>query len=83
MRVRVKLFGPAAAAVDADEAVVDAAGDDGVTCAEVVALLGAEHPALEPHLRSGRLAVNHAFAAPGNPIREGDEVALISMVSGG
>ena len=40
-------------------------------------------PALAPYRRSLRLAVNGAYAAAGDPVRGGDEVAIIPPVAGG
>lgn len=82
MRIRVLLFGPEAAAVGRPAVEVSLEGDrtDGRTLLEHLA---AEHPALAPHLRSARLAVNHEFAEPTRPIHATDEVALIGLVSGG
>lgn len=81
MIVRVLLFGPYAAAIGSGE--VSVAAPDAPTGAEVLACLSREHVALGPLLGSARLAVNHVFAPPGTIIREGDEVAVIGMVSGG
>jgi molybdopterin synthase sulfur carrier subunit len=33
--------------------------------------------------RAVRVAVNHAMAGPGDPVREGDEVAIFPPVTGG
>jgi len=43
----------------------------------------ARWPTLEPHQRSVRIAVNGAYAAANDPVRRGDEVALIPPVAGG
>lgn len=51
--------------------------------AELWALLLARFPALEPYKRSIRLAVNGTYAADGDRVSPGDEVALIPPVAGG
>ena len=81
MQVEVLLFGPQAAIVGAERAVVDVVDD--ATAADVLRELAHRAPGLEESLRTSRLAVNHEFAAADQPIATGDEVALIGMVSGG
>ena len=56
---------------------------DHATCGQVLVAMGASEPKLGPFVASGRLAVNHAFAPAEHVVRDGDEVALIAMVSGG
>lgn len=53
------------------------------TAAELLAEVCRRYPALEPYRRSIRVAVNGAYAAPGDPVTYGDEVALIPPVAGG
>jgi len=79
--LEVLLFGGAAAAANSDRAVVRVL--DPCTCAGVLAALRESAPALGPYVDAGRLAVNHAFAPPDRVIGPTDEVALISLVSGG
>lgn len=81
MRVRVLLFGPESGALGRDQVEVELGRDH--SCRAALARLGESFPALIPHLRSARLAVNSEFAAPEREIVEGDEVALIGLVSGG
>ncbi len=56
---------------------------DPPTGAALLDRLEAEHPALAPYRPVVRLAVNRAYAAPEAPLRPGDEVALVTPVSGG
>lgn len=79
--VKVLLFGPAAAAAGRDRVEVRVRASP--TCADVTAALAAAEPRLAAIAAAGRLAVNHEFAAAGRVIEAGDEVALISLVSGG
>lgn len=81
MNVRVLLFGPAAAAVGCGEVVVQARA--GATCGEVLEAVAAAEPRIAEVARGGRLAVNHKFAEARQVVKDGDEVALIVMVSGG
>ena len=84
MEIGVLLFGPAAAAAGTHRLVVHA--PSGATCASILKSLAAAEPRLQPIVEpegAARLAVNHAFAPPQQVIQDGDEVALIAMVSGG
>lgn len=81
MEVRVRLFGPAAELAGAGAVTVQV--DPGCDEAALRSRLGESVPALAPLARQGRLAINHAFARPGQVVTGGDEVALIAMVSGG
>jgi sulfur-carrier protein len=84
MTIRVLLFGAEAAALRKDAAVVEVGAVGGrPTCADIRAALEAQFPTLRPYLGAGRLAINSEFAAAGQEVREGDEVALIGLVSGG
>jgi len=53
------------------------------TADQLLAEVCARYPALEPYRRSIRVAVNGEYARPGDPVRPGDEVALIPPVAGG
>jgi len=77
----VLLFGPAAIAAGKSAVALRVA--DHPTSAAVASALADSVPSLAEFVRKGRLAVNHRFARPEEPIRSGDEVALIAMVSGG
>lgn len=79
--VNVLLFGPEARALGAGGARVRLGA--GGNCGQLKDALGREHPALAPFLRTARFAVNSEFVPPDYVVREGDEIALIGMVSGG
>lgn len=81
MRTRVLLFGPFAAAAGASSVEVEAGASP--TAGEVLASLPRASEALTPLMPGARLAINCAFADPAAIVREGDEVALIGLVSGG
>jgi molybdopterin converting factor subunit 1 len=57
--------------------------DAPTTAAGLWPLLLSRWPSLEPHQRSVRIAVNGTYALPDDPVRSGDEVALIPPVAGG
>ena len=82
MRIEVLLFGPQAELAQAERVAVQIDSPD-ATAGQVLMELSVAAPALAPSLESSRLAVNHAYAASGDAIVSGDEVALIGMVSGG
>lgn len=79
--VKMLTFAGARDIVGAGE--VDLALDGPCTAEELLAEVCRRYPALEPYRRSIRLAVNGTYAAPGDPITYGDEVALIPPVAGG
>jgi molybdopterin synthase catalytic subunit len=56
---------------------------DGASTADLVAALGAQHPALAPALASAVVAVNREFAFEDVTLRPADEIALFPPVSGG
>lgn len=83
MRVRVLLFGPERAAAGVGEVRVELPRDGG-TCADLRReMMAGAGPGLAAMLPAARFAVNHAFVADAHVLKEGDEVALIGMVSGG
>ncbi len=77
----IRLFGPASAAIGQDRVVVEFPSR--CTCDELKAALARQCPALETHVQVGRLAVNQGFADADAAIDPNDEIALITMVSGG
>jgi MoaE-MoaD fusion protein len=81
MQVRVLLFGPESTALGRDSVTIDLPA--GADCKALNHRLAAEYPALAPFLPASRLAVNHEFARPEQPVTPDDEIALIGLVSGG
>jgi molybdopterin synthase catalytic subunit len=55
----------------------------GESVAGLLAKLCAEGTLTEAALRSAAVAVNHSYAAPGQTLQDGDEVAILPPVSGG
>ncbi|AKT41478.1 MoaD/ThiS family protein [Chondromyces crocatus] len=53
------------------------------TASELLADVCARYPGLVPYQGCLRVAVNGTYADPGDPVRVGDEVALIPPVAGG
>lgn len=82
MTVEVLLFGPLAARAGSGRVAVEVSAPE-ATCAVVRRELERSHPALATALPAHRFAVNTRFVGEDEPIHDGDEVALIGMVSGG
>jgi molybdopterin converting factor small subunit len=81
VKIDVLIFGSAATAAGTDRLAVTV--DESSTVREVGAALIEQYPKLKDFFGVPRLAVNHAFVKPDCEIRPGDEVALITLVSGG
>ena len=56
---------------------------DGLTARGLLDAVCAAHPRLAPYAPSIRVAINGTYAAWDEPVRAGDEVALIPPVAGG
>jgi len=56
---------------------------EGSDAAAVLSLACARYPGLLPFRRALRVAVNGTYASASDPVRAGDEVALIPPVAGG
>lgn len=56
---------------------------DGATGEDLLDALERDHPALRPYRRVVRLAVNETYVPNHARLRDGDDVALITPVSGG
>ena len=81
MRIDILLFGPQAELAGTDRIPLDLS--ESATVSDAITRLGQAVPTLASTLEVSRLAVNHDYAAPTDTLSEGDEVALIGMVSGG
>ncbi len=81
MRVSVLLFSVLRDAVGRGALSLDL--PEGATGADLLAHLAETHSAVQrlaPHVRLG---INQRYAPAATPLREGDEVALITPTSGG
>jgi len=81
MKIRMRLFASAREVVGKQEVIVDV--PEGVTAADLLTQLVAQHPDLRRLAPSLKLAVNHEYVEGERRLAEGDEVALIPPVSGG
>jgi len=79
MQVRVLPFGVLKESLGSVEFTVELAGE--TTVAELLARLGANHPAVQ--LRGIAVSVNAEYANPSQVLRDADEVGLLPPVSGG
>jgi sulfur-carrier protein len=79
--VKMLAFAGARDAVGAGEVDFPLAGP--CTADELLTSICAHFPGLAPYRASLRIAVNGAYARPGDPVRAGDEVALLPPVAGG
>lgn len=84
--VKVLLFGGMRDALHAGHieiTVVYPAAQATACVADLLEACRAQFPAAAPWLPHLRVAVNHEYATPQTPIKEGDEVALIPPIAGG
>jgi len=81
LAVRVLLFDVLRREVGADEVAVSL--PTGATGADLLDRLAAEHEAIARHRPVVRLAVNRRYVPLATVLDDGDEVALITPVSGG
>ncbi|BBL79887.1 molybdopterin synthase sulfur carrier subunit [Rubrobacter xylanophilus] len=80
-KVRVLFFGAAADRAGTRE--VELPAGEGVTLGELWAVLSRRHPDLSPIRESLAFAINGEYASEEEPVRPGDEVAVLPPVSGG
>jgi molybdopterin converting factor subunit 1 len=81
MKIRVRLFASVKDIVGQREVVLEL--PEGVTASELLRLVAADHPRLQPLLPSLLLAVNREYVEATRVLKDGDEVAFIPPVSGG
>ncbi len=79
MRIRVLFFGATAALVATRE--VEATIDERDSPSDVLKRFAATHPGLRSH--RFLFAVNEEYVAEGSPLKDGDELAIFTAVSGG
>jgi len=81
VRITILFFAGVREAVGCSEASLEV--PDRTRVADLVGLVCSAFPAVEPHRRTLRVAINEDYAAPERPVADGDEVALIPPVCGG
>lgn len=81
MRIQTRLF--ASYRDLAGSSTVDVDLPPGSTVADLVRVLRSQVRGLDRLPPTVAVAVNRAYAQPGDPVEEGDEVALIPPVAGG
>jgi molybdopterin converting factor small subunit len=81
MTVFVRLFGPQAVAAGTRRLAVEV--PVGATARDIRTRLGELNAGLAPSLPYSRIALNFEFVGDDATVSEGDEVALIGMLSGG
>ncbi|GGM67370.1 hypothetical protein GCM10007108_01800 [Thermogymnomonas acidicola] len=81
MKVTVRYFADyrEAAGTEREEVEVPA----GASLADVIRIAGEMHPGLNVDPRRSFLSINAEFRRPEDIVRDGDEVAIMPMVSGG
>lgn len=82
MTVTVRLFGPQAQIVGHGEVRLEFPASE-ISCGDLRRALADSEPRLDASLAGSRIAVNCAFATDSDPVRAGDEVALIGLIGGG
>lgn len=86
LTITVLLFGGMREALRADRIEVtlpQPAAQTAIRVADLLAACAVQFPAAAPWLPHLRVAVNHEYATPKTPIKNGDEVALIPPIAGG
>jgi MoaE-MoaD fusion protein len=81
MRIAVRLFALQRQQLGVRQLTLEVG--EGATIEVAWSALCAAHPVLAPARASMRFARNGAYADPGDPLAEGDELALIPPVAGG
>lgn len=77
----ILLFGPAARVVDKDRVEIETTAPCSV--GQLKALTAQQYPQLKELLDVGRFAVNQSFVSEETLVGLDEEIALITMVSGG
>ncbi len=78
---KVQLFSVLKSKLKADS--VDLETPEGISVSEFLDLACAQYPTMEPYRRVMRLAVNQTYSEDAHILQDGDEVAIITPVSGG
>jgi MoaD family protein len=81
MRVQVKLF--AVLKEGLGKEVVEFEMPEGATCAHVISLLGTQFTKFKPLFERSLVAINGEYAERATLLSPGDELAVLTPVSGG
>ena len=81
MKIHLRYFASFREIVGQNEEMVIV--DDGVSVADVRALLLIRYPRLQPVMERSACAVNHGYVSGDSTLHEGDEVVFIPPVGGG
>jgi molybdopterin converting factor subunit 1 len=81
MRIKVRLFAILRDLAGEGEMMLSL--EHGASVHVAMETLAAKYPRLAPHLPRVATAVNQAYVKSAEPLRDGDELALIPPVSGG
>ena len=79
MKVRILFFGATAEVVGAQEIELSPVGSE--TAGDIFNAVLRDHPQLQNHKLL--FSVNQEFASGSEPVRDGDELAVFTAVSGG
>ena len=78
---KIQLFSVLKSKLKADS--IDLEIPEGITAGEFLDLACAQYPTMEPYRSVMRLAVNQTYSEDAHILQDGDEVAIITPVSGG
>ena len=78
---KVQLFSVLKSKLKADS--IDLEPPEGISVSEFLDLACEQYPTMDPYRRVMRLAVNQNYSEDAQILQDGDEVAIITPVSGG
>ena len=81
MKIHLRYFASIREAIGQSEEVLIV--HEGASVADVLALLLARYPQLQPIIERSACAVNHGYVTVQTALQEGDEVVFIPPVGGG
>jgi molybdopterin converting factor subunit 1 len=81
MKIHLRYFASIREAIGQSEEVLIV--HEGASVADVLALLLARYPQLQPIIERSACAVNHGYVTVHTALQEGDEVVFIPPVGGG
>jgi len=81
MKIRIRYFASLREVVGQSEEIVTL--HEGMTIADMRAILSTHYPRLQPILERSLCAVNHAYVTADTLLHEGDELVFIPPMGGG